>query len=600
MLDFSDPEYYLDLLRGQIDISRVPFSDRGSRLVLQQGPGRSTLQLNLGERLTALNPHPEAYLRRPALVPALEFIGQQGDALPFEASGSPDLLSLQTRLGRFKIVFQDEETLAISLPPQVPAGIRFSVNSQLFRIAGSDETAPPLRNIIYATNGDVLSQSTVNNAAGTQSEFVLNPGLETTILLRVAENPSIPEEVLPFRELEERATARWREWFGRVPPVASQYVEKYAYAWWVMANNMVSPRGQIKFECMAPSKASYIGLWLWDNAFHAIAYRHVDPELARNQIRAFLALQQEDGMLPDAIFDEAGVFELDHPVQGKVTKPPILAWASLKIHDVAPDLDFLREIYPALARINSWWLEYNDDDADGLAQYNHPYSSGLDDSPLWDYGMPVESPDLNTYLFHSMRSLERIARLLKLRSEAAAWRKASDAIVQRMLEYLWDEEAGSFRAIHNEQPIPVLTPFNLLPLWTGRLPARVNKKLLANLTDESKFWGGYMLPTVARDEAAYDPETMWRGPVWANINYFFIEALEQAKRPELAQQLCEATLNMIMSQPGVHEYYNPETGLPPIHSVPAFGWTAALFIDLAIQASRENSDSSPQRTPGSP
>jgi glycogen debranching enzyme len=353
-----------------------------------------------------------------------------------------------------------------------------------------------------------------------------------------------------------------------------------------MANNLVSPRGCIKYEAMAPSKSSYIGLWLWDSGLHSIAYRHVDPQLARDQIRAFLALQEEDGMLPDAIFDEAGVFELDHPIQGKVTKPPILAWAAMKVHDLQPDLDFLREIYPALARATSWWLDYNDDDGDGLAQYNHPYSSGLDDSPLWDYGLPVVSPDLNTYLFHSMLALVRMARLLHLRSEAAAWRRASEMIVKRMLQRLWDQESGVFRAMHNGQPIPVLTPVSLLPLWTGKLPARVTKKLLANLTDERKFWGSPMLPTVARTEAAYDPETMWRGPVWANINYFFIEALEQVKRPDLAAELRDATLDMINSQPGIYEYYSAETGHPPARSVPAFGWTAALFIDLALQASR--------------
>ena len=96
-----------------------------------------------------------------------------------------------------------------------------------------------------------------------------------------------------------------------------------------------------------------------------------------------------------------------------------------------------------------------------------------------------------------------------------------------------------------------------------------------------------MLPTVARDDPAYDPETMWRGPVWANINYFFIEALNGVRQGQRARELRTATLNMIMSQPGIHEYYSADNGEPPARSVPAFGWTAALFIDLALQASRE-------------
>jgi hypothetical protein len=42
-----------------------------------------------------------------------------------------------------------------------------------------------------------------------------------------------------------------------------------------------------------------------------------------------------------------------------------------------------------------------------------------------------------------------------------------------------------------------------------------------------------------------------------------------------------------MSQPSIYEYYNSETGEPPATAADAFGWTAAVFVDLAIQASRE-------------
>ncbi len=573
--------YYLDLLRGQIDISRVPFSDRGSRLVVQQAPGRSSLQVKLGERLTVLDSHPEAYLARPPFIQSLQFIDQNGEALPFETHGSPDVLLFQTRLGKFKLVFHDEETLAIGLPSRGIAGVRLDVNSSHFK-PGLE--ADPVRTLLYASNGEIFRNEVTATTGGTSIEYILQPGRERTLLLSIGPAPKPLTDVPPFSEIQQAAADRWTRWFDRLPPVAPEYAEKYAASWWVMANNLISPRGCIGVEGMAPSKSAYIGLWLWDSALHALAYRHVDPGLARDQIRAFLALQQPDGMLPDAIFDESAVFELDHPISGKVTKPPILAWAALKVHETAPDMAFLREIYPALARLNSWWFEQG---SGGLAQYSHPYSSGLDDSPLWDHGLPVVSPDLNTYLFLSMQSLSRMARLLRLKSEAIAWKQGAEIVVERMLEDLWDEKAGFFRALHDKQPIPVLTPANLLPLWTGRLPARIAKRVIKTLTDPRKFWGGYMLPSVARDDPAFDPETMWRGPVWANLNYFFIEALNVVRRKELARELRAATLKMIMSQPTLYEYYSAETGLPPASAAPAFGWTAALFIDLALQASRE-------------
>ena len=46
------------------------------------------------------------------------------------------------------------------------------------------------------------------------------------------------------------------------------------------------------------------------------------------------------------------------------------------------------------------------------------------------------------------------------------------------------------------------------------------------------------------------------------------------------------TLEMISDQPDIYEFYNAETGKPPARAANIFGWTAAVYIDLAIRASR--------------
>ena len=81
---------------------------------------------------------------------------------------------------------------------------------------------------------------------------------------------------------------------------------------------------------------------------------------------------------------------------------------------------------------------------------------------------------------------------------------------------------------------------------------------------------------------------MWRGPIWVNINYFFIEALAQIGQLELANELREKTLELIMGQSSIFEYYNASDGHPPESAADIFGWTAAVFIDLAIQANASN------------
>jgi glycogen debranching enzyme len=76
---------------------------------------------------------------------------------------------------------------------------------------------------------------------------------------------------------------------------------------------------------------------------------------------------------------------------------------------------------------------------------------------------------------------------------------------------------------------------------------------------------------------------MWRGPVWININYIFIETLQRVGRRALAEELRSRTLDLVARNDGVYEFYDPERGTPPDQAAPMFGWSAALFIDLCLQ-----------------
>lgn len=576
----------LSTLRNQIDITRVPFSDRGSRLLVFQEPGHNALYIKLAERLTSVDADIEAYLKRPPFIHDFCLLDGRGETLEFTTTTRPQSIYFNTDIGDFGLVFQNTKVLAIGLPPEKKAGIRFRVSPLHTHQSPQGGEFKSIRNMSYGTNGNIVTNHIYPDRGSYTVEFIVESGADSTILINIDEQVAFQQEIMPFSEIYAAAERRWQDWFSFAPPVAEEYLRTYAYAWWIMANNLIMPKGKITHEAMMPSKLNYVGLWLWDSAMHTLAFRHVNPNLARDQIRAMLSCQLPDGMLPDAIYDEGIISEINHPIFAEVTKPPILAWAALKLHEIDPDLNFLAEIYIPLVRWNAWWFSMNDDDVDGLAQYNHPYSSGLDDNPLWDYGTPVESPELNTYLCVQMGSLALMAEFLGLDSEAAMWRRRSSAIVQRMITDFWDEEAGIFRALHNEQPIPVITPFNLYPLWSGQLPQEIQDRIINHLRNPEEFWGEYAVPSVARNDPHFDPSTMWRGPIWANINYFLIEALHQVDEHDLASELTDKTLRLIMKHPSIYEYYDANTGEPPEQAANAFGWTAAVFIDLAIRQSQ--------------
>jgi glycogen debranching enzyme len=167
-----------------------------------------------------------------------------------------------------------------------------------------------------------------------------------------------------------------------------------------------------------------------------------------------------------------------------------------------------------------------------------------------------------------------------------------------LLRDAWDEQAGLFWATRPDtrKPIRVRTPFNLFPLITGRMPAGVAQRLVAHLTDEREFWPRYPVPTVALDDPKYDPLTMWRGPTWVNVNYLLIEGLQRSSYFDLARELRRRTLDMIVQADDIYEYYQPETGENPPRAASIFGWSSAVFIDLAIQAAEEAAKGAPPPT----
>ncbi|MBN8618246.1 MAG: hypothetical protein J0L63_05040 [Anaerolineae bacterium] len=575
----------LDRLRNRIDLVNVPFTDRGSRLlVFRRG---DELSVRLAERWEKWEREVGHYRQRPPILEHLTIIAPDGQPVPFEVEAYPHLVRLQTALGAFHWLFIDPESILVTLPA---GGFGFSFDVRAER-GSADRRGAALhgkRNVAYTTNASIRRNELLSVGEGLFHVNLTLESSEADVLLlnitpRMGYNRSLPIAAAAIEE----ARSRWQAWFDAAPPVLEKYQDQYLYAWWVMRAGLLNTRYFFTREALVPSKIHYVGVWHWDQFFHAIAYRHVDARLAEDQIRIILDHQRENGMLPDAIHDEGLVTHLTKPVDADVTKPPLAAWTALKLYEKTLRIDFLEEIYEPLVRWHNWWVE-NSVNWNGLCEYRHPFSSGLDDSPLWDEGMPVVAPDLNTYLCLQQESLARIAELIGLPGDAVRFREGADQLASLMMTQLWDEEKGCFNALHDNQPVGCFTPFHLLPLWTGRFTQTVVDRLIAHLTNPTEFWPNWPIPTVSVSDPKFDPLQMWRGPTWVNINYLFIEALNRVGQYDLARQLRSKTLELLMQQNDIYEYYNPLDATRPPKAAPIFGWSSAVFIDLAIQETQDS------------
>lgn len=590
----------------RIPFSGIPFSERGSRILVFRRA--SKLYIRLAERWSKWVEEVGDYRHRPPVIDDFVLTDANGVPLDFQLTSYPHALVLTARVGEFYLTFVDEETLYLKLPA-APCGISFRAYARDGRtdrrggeFKGDPEHRTTHRNIAYTTNARIVANEITDDVNGYRRvNLCVDATHESAFLLNITPRLGFNRSFARTENILHDAEARWHAWFAAAPKVAEEYAKQYYYAWWILRMGLLSPRFYLTREAMIPSAIHYIGVWQWDAFFHAIAYRHIHQKLAEDQLRVVLDHQRDDGMIPDAVYDEGVVLRWrlpGSPREADVTKPPLIAWAALKLYDTLGNRDFLDEIYEPLCRWNRWWFEKNDDDRDGIVQYNHGFSSGLDDSPLWDEGMPVESPELNTYLVMQMDALARIAEILHLPDDAVMWRARADELAQKIIAHFWDADAGVFWATRDHQPIRVLTPFNLYPLLTGRMPRAINDRLVAHLTNPAEFWTRYPIPTVARNDPKCNPNQMWRGPTWVNINYLFIEGLARASYPDRARELRDKTLALLMRHNDIYEYYNPDTGDPPPHAASVFGWSSAVFVDLAIQASRQTTNDERPTTDG--
>jgi putative isomerase len=359
-----------------------------------------------------------------------------------------------------------------------------------------------------------------------------------------------------------------------------------------------SPAGGLTFDGFFPSWQTFQGFWAWDSWKHAAALSLFAPDLAKNQVRAMFAYQDDAGMVPDKI----GVDQRQNNLRD--TKPPLAAWAVWKIYLATKDESFLREMYPKLVRYHKWWYAKRDHDHNGLCEYGSTdgtvvaarWESGMDNAARFDdvkmlrnddgaFSLDQESVDLNSYLYAEKLYLADISEVLKQHEESARWRNDAELLRARIRQRMFDPETGYFYdARVGDGQIHVQGPEGWVPLWTGvasQEQATAVRKIMAN---PNKFATPLPFPTLAADNPHFDPTGgYWRGPVWLDQVYFAIAGLKaygfEEDANKFEQQIYLRT-GAATKGVAIRENYSPTTGVGL--NAKDFGWSAASLLMMSV------------------
>src|SRR6185295_14913755 len=223
---------YLQLLKNRINLREIPFSERGSRLLVFQSNDHLTIRL--AERWFKREGQLSAYRKRPPLIDQWIFTDAEGNPLKIKLTTYPHRIDFETHIGTFTLVFMDAETMLITLP-STQCSIKFNANLdriQTDRRGGVLRlTGDIRRNVAYTTNARIVSH--VTTAFGTENQAVHlhldasegGKSLLLNITPRLGFNRYIPD---PGKVIHD-AAQRWHDWFAGAPEVEEEYQAQYYF-----------------------------------------------------------------------------------------------------------------------------------------------------------------------------------------------------------------------------------------------------------------------------------------------------------------------------------------------------------------------------------
>ena len=376
-----------------------------------------------------------------------------------------------------------------------------------------------------------------------------------------------------------------------------------------------------------PAAGLYPHQWNWDSVFAALGLSTFDQERAWQELETLFDGQWENGMLPhilfhtenDGYFPGSDVWGCDRRVPSSgISQPPVAASIIRRIWDADRNGGRRRvqEFFPKLVAWHGWFMTWRLDR--GAVCVTHPWESGRDNAPDWDYSMSRINPvgigeyrrrdtmEVDPEMRPRKEDYDRYLWLIKTGKESGwdesrlldrnPFRVADPAMTFILLRAnrdlasiardigdwtssleqgagsLWNTEIESYdsRDARSGTWAGCVSSASFLCWYAGLQDDRMLRHL-HRVSEQVSF----CLPSHDPASSRFDRRRYWRGPVWPVMNTLVGIGMEEAGLTDEARMVRNSTAELIR-QSGFSEYYDPCDGSPA--GGKDFTWTAAVWL----------------------
>lgn len=400
---------------------------------------------------------------------------------------------------------------------------------------------------------------------------------------------------LPAWETALAARQRW--WLEKLAPLArvdaapERVLRAGALllrcgAYWANENIVVSCSTVSDWPAMA---------FYWDELVAATGLMRLDENLALDALRGIYVRQRADGCTSASKYQFRDG-STAYPMAGLTT------WVLVQMARRGTPVARMQPIIKAAERLHGWFVDTQDHDRDGLAEWRFTGCTA-DDTPLFDryrahsaaglpianfYLPPVASVSLNSYQIMDAKCLAWLHAQAGDDARAAHWRAAAARLETRLREvcladgrffFDYDQHIG----VHNR----ALTLWSFLPLWAGvPVGEDVRRSMIEEvLLNPKHFFGPYPFPYVAYSDPTYKPDGYWRGRIWVHTTYWMLELLWYYGYQKEADAGADRLLALMDQREELYENYNSDPAHPGVGQAD-YNWSAATYLQLAERCYR--------------